>query len=386
MTTDHDLSALLPDPPPPRPAAREAALAAALRRFDGQGIAPASQPEAPAKPARPGWARPQVALVVSAVLVVVISTPIWWAERDRIIPGPAPTSAPGPAPAEGGPAPLPPPSSAVATPVPAVPPAATETTAAAESATPAERARSLESAVPGSNLSKLPQSVPAQTQAPSVEATFASEPARSQRSAVQPSASPATRASALPPPPPPPPPAPPPPPPAPARAARQAAADAGGVDQVTVSGSRIERDGYAARAPIAPVADAAPLDGEWNACTLDDPRRNPTACRSSARLSEGLALAWQGDLDAAIRAFGRALAAEPGDALAYLNRGLAYQRKGDLDRALADLDRAVARDRTGARGYYHRARLHRARGDEAQAEADIRRAIELDPAYAAAPR
>jgi tetratricopeptide (TPR) repeat protein len=173
--------------------------------------------------------------------------------------------------------------------------------------------------------------------------------------------------------------------------ARQAAAETAADDEdrsIVVTGSRIERGDFESRTPIAAVADLAPLDGEWNACTLHDPRRNPTVCRSSAgraaaQLDDGLALAWQGDLDRAIQSFGRAIAAEPDLALAYLNRGLAWQAKGDLRRALTDLDRAVARDRTGARGYYHRSLLHRARGDTARADADARRAIELDPAYRA---
>jgi tetratricopeptide (TPR) repeat protein len=191
---------------------------------------------------------------------------------------------------------------------------------------------------------------------------------------AQPPAAPAPRAPA-------------PPPPA-ARAARQAAAEAAAAEdsaQIMVTGSRVARDGYEARAPSPAPVDAAPLDGEWNACTLYDPRRNPTRCRSSAQVSEGLALAWQGDLDRAIRAFDRAIAAEPDLALAYLNRGLAYRQQGDLARALADLNRAVARDRTGARGYYHRSLLYRARGDEVRAEADAERAVAIDPDYAAAP-
>jgi tetratricopeptide (TPR) repeat protein len=174
-----------------------------------------------------------------------------------------------------------------------------------------------------------------------------------------------------------------------AQRARQAAAESVADEEdanIVVTGSRVAATGYEARAPIPAVTDAAPLDGEWNACTLNDPRRNPTRCRASAQVSEGLSLAWQGDLDRAIRAFDRAITAEPGLALAYLNRGLAYRQKGDLSRALADLNRAVARDRTGARGYYHRSRLYRERGDTARADADAERAIELDPGYAAALR
>jgi tetratricopeptide (TPR) repeat protein len=174
--------------------------------------------------------------------------------------------------------------------------------------------------------------------------------------------------------------------PAPAQRARQAVAEAAADEedgQIMVTGSRVERGDFAARAPITAVADLAPLDGEWNACTLHDPRRNPTVCRDSAEINDGLALAWQGDLDRAIRSFDRAIAAEPDLALAYLNRGLAWQEKGDLARALADLNRAVARDRTGARAYYHRSLLYRARGDAARAEADAKRAVELDQDYEA---
>src|SRR5690348_6769281 len=64
----------LPGPPPPRPARREAAIDAALRKFDGV--------EDAALPARDGprrsWAsahRPQLALALSAVLLVVIGVP-----------------------------------------------------------------------------------------------------------------------------------------------------------------------------------------------------------------------------------------------------------------------------------------------------------------------
>jgi hypothetical protein len=67
-----DDSALVPKPPPPRPARRDAAIDAALRRFDGVEEAPAV---APAK-ARLAWrARPQFALAMTACLVAVIGLP-----------------------------------------------------------------------------------------------------------------------------------------------------------------------------------------------------------------------------------------------------------------------------------------------------------------------
>lgn len=65
-----DDSALVPKPPPPRPARRDAAIEAAMRRFDGEALAPA-----PAK-ARPTWiGRPQLAWALTACLVAVIGLP-----------------------------------------------------------------------------------------------------------------------------------------------------------------------------------------------------------------------------------------------------------------------------------------------------------------------
>jgi hypothetical protein len=64
-------SVSLPEPPPPRPAARDAAIEAAIRRFDGV--------EEPAVPARPGprpWARrPEFQLAMAASLALIIGVP-----------------------------------------------------------------------------------------------------------------------------------------------------------------------------------------------------------------------------------------------------------------------------------------------------------------------
>src|SRR3954454_18143488 len=64
----------LPEPPPPRPARRDAAIEAALRRFDGLPEA------APAASERPRWSwasthRPQLAVAISALLLMVIFIP-----------------------------------------------------------------------------------------------------------------------------------------------------------------------------------------------------------------------------------------------------------------------------------------------------------------------
>ena len=66
-----DDSTLLPNPPPPRPAARTAAVALAMRRFDG-----VDEPVARPASTRAAWLqRPQTGFLVAASLVAVIGIP-----------------------------------------------------------------------------------------------------------------------------------------------------------------------------------------------------------------------------------------------------------------------------------------------------------------------
>lgn len=58
----------------------------------------------------------------------------------------------------------------------------------------------------------------------------------------------------------------------------------------------------------------------------------------------GVALAQQGQLDAAIGEFSKAISIHPGYAPAYSNLGNAYRQKGMLDEAMAAYERAVAID------------------------------------------
>jgi tetratricopeptide (TPR) repeat protein len=133
--------------------------------------------------------------------------------------------------------------------------------------------------------------------------------------------------------------------------------------------------------------------GDWNACTVEDPGRSLPACRKAvaravkgasaqADLAEGLDLAWRGETDEAVAAFGRAIATAPKSSFLYLNRGLTYRRSGDLDRALADLNRAVDYAPGEARTYYNRSLILRDRGAVARARRDEERAVDLDPRYA----
>jgi tetratricopeptide (TPR) repeat protein len=139
--------------------------------------------------------------------------------------------------------------------------------------------------------------------------------------------------------------------------------------------------------------------GDWNACTVNDPDQSLAKCRrlsrpaaspdrdrAEASVADGIALAWRGNLDGAIAAFERAIAAAPRNAAAYLNRGMAYQRKGDLDRAIADFDQVVRIDPGAARGYYNRSLALRAKGNGRRARSDEQRAIEIDPDYDEAAR
>jgi hypothetical protein len=94
MAVENDESLSLPRPPPPRPARREAAIEAALRKFDGTDEGPSvANPEVTARPPLTWWARthrPQLGVLVSAALIAVIGVPAALiAIRDQ-----APTSTP----------------------------------------------------------------------------------------------------------------------------------------------------------------------------------------------------------------------------------------------------------------------------------------------------
>ncbi len=327
-----DLARQLPDPPPPRPAARSATIVAALAKFDGA--------EAPAKPApvrAPGWqiSRGPAAAFASVVVVALVAVPLVLLKPNDRVAGP-PAAVRLETPAQPTPALERPPTQAAPPPAEL---AAVEAQSERRLATPPPRV-----------VADAPADVPPPPPAPVM-------------------AAPAPVPEAAPAPPPPPPPA-----PtayaaapqakaaAPVMAARNAMANTAR-EEIVVTGSRIR---------------AAPR-GDWNACTVDDPAQRVRGC--GAAISDGLTKAWQGDWDAAIAAFDAAIAREPKLGAAYLNRGLAHWRSGDLARATADLDLAV-RYAPSARSYYNRARLRRASGNIRGAQADDARALERDQNYA----
>jgi hypothetical protein len=363
MHIDDDVAASLPTPPYPAPARKAAAIARAMGRFDGESdAAPASANTS--RPARWGpyrlSSRPYAGALVSLALVAMIGIPVAWNSMreqqliddgrtvadDTVAPvtrsdspvvvADSRSAGPGPG--------------AAAAPVAASPPPPTEAEAAAD--------------------------LPAPAAVAFAEARPALQSPRMER---------AVEANAL---------------------ADKAAAEGDAADDrhIVITGVRsslqavreIKRNSETAVDSITASDIGAAPRGDWNACTVDDPGRNISACRpalgasaaraadaASAHVPDGLALAWQGDLDDAIAAFDRAIAAAPRSADAYLNRGMAYRSKGDLDRAIADFNRAVRYAPRAARGYYNRSLVLRQMGAVDRARADEQRAIKLDPRYRA---
>lgn len=357
MADERDLASMLPDAPPPRPAARTAAIDAALRRFDGEAVEPPRPAPAPAP--RPGWRWWQpVGALASVALVAALSFPLWRSEQSKLVPPSLDLPA----------APEATPSGAAR-----MEPAAADRAPALDAPTPERPAADSVQQAKSAGIAQAPRIAPV-------------EAGSGQASSPEP--------EALPPPPPPPPAPPPPPPPAmaapaPAPAAEEAADVA--TANIVVTGSRVQQR-QVSRVPLAPLAVVqTSARGDWNACTIEDPARALAQCRQAiagapAPFADGLSAAWRGDLDGALAAFDAATRRARAFAPAYLNRGLVHARKGDLARAIADLDRAIRIDPNVARFYYHRSRLHAQSGEAQKAQGDARRAVRLDPAYRAVLR
>lgn len=372
MADDSDLAGLLPDAPPPRPAARDAAIAAAMRRFDGvPDPAPTAVPDR--RPAR--WVSgKQIGAFASIVLVAGISLSIalnrpGGLQRGKVeppsdtasrsVPAPDRPGAPKPEAARAAEAPT-----SVAKPEPPiqkpVAPAAPVTLAnGADRRAPEGQASSAPPPPPPAPMAPPPMAWTAPSEPPSAAADQGAIVVTGNRvrSRIVESASPVSVVSG------------------------KADEDSGGGDVVVTGARRGRADPYAAR-------------GDWNACTVMDPGQSLRGCKAliglgskgpageaAARLSDGLTLAWRGDLDGAIAAFDRAIALKPKFAFAYLNRGLAFQRQGETARAAADLDLAIKYAPYAARSYYNRGVLRRELGNRRGAAADANRAVELDPDY-----
>ena len=215
MAIDSDNQLSLPDPPPPRPAARKEAIDAALRKFDGIEETPAVR--------RPSWLgmdRRAFGALATAAIVAVISVPIAL-DALRDLPQPPQRQAP-PVVAD------------VAKPAAQAPPAASEPASdqasraavAEEAPTPEQPAEARQAEAKRGRIGLVANEQDARSEPPP----------------------PALAVAAPPPPPPPPPPA----PAAPAARGQQYAADSATQD-VVVSGSRISRSNLEGAAPLKAI-------------------------------------------------------------------------------------------------------------------------------------
>lgn len=357
MTDDDDIRAILPNSPPPAPKQREAAIAAALARFDGNDAA-SRQPRT--KPAR--WLgnlrRPQAALIAATLLAVTISVPF-----------------------------------ALRSPVPFAPSASDQMSPTNIAETSAGQSRSSETAEEPapSALSQKANAVSLDERAVQQDKLVqAAKPANMVPiEPIMPAAAP-----------------PPPAPPAPSVMGtnessnmlvegRAKAKNSGDVQAAIASSEDDARDEGAVVVTGTRVSRSRSLErGDWNACTVNDPDRRLGRCRKLADrapkdlrnqvenyLSDGLQQAWNGEPDGAIAAFEAAIKAAPDLPIAYLNRGLVYDRQGKSAAAIADLNLAVRLSPKSARAYYNRSVLLRKYGEIERARADELQAVKLDVRY-----
>lgn len=358
MSADEDIRALLPEPPPPAPKPRDAAFAKALARFDGDAP-PVRQAHPAAAPWWKGFQTPQMRLAATVALVFAISLPFAWKT-----PVPVPPAERDAAPVATGSVPTTPGEAASSS---------RETTAVPVAISPAKPSPS--EADSAGVVAPPARSGDADATAKQME--FAAAPAATAKSAapepaivVQGRASPQSVQDS--------------PVAVTVFSAEEMSDDTNG--DIVVTSARRER--------------SRPVDrGDWNACTVNDPRHDLSRCgklagmaakkvrsEADARLAEGLRHAWDGDLDEAMTAFDAAIAVAPSLSAAYLNRGLVHDRRGDSEAALADLDRAVRLSPGSARAFYNRSVLLRKYGELRRADADERRAADLDASYQDLPR
>ena len=416
MTIDSDIAAALPEPPPPRPARRDAAIAEALRRFDGGETG--NRPRAASSGSwRRRIVRPQFAAFATMALVALISVPVWMSGDHQFgsvspeapaspVSGAASTPGSGAVtdPAASGSvtrqAPVSPPRASTTTSPsvisPRVEPALPNPPSAIVAGGSDARGAAADAPIDGSfDRQRVEVRDKANVAGFSASESRPVEAKRLDKNIFARAENGAELGYAVPPPPP----AAAPPamasmaPRAPAIAG-MVAADASPETDLAVTGTRMSESSggdVVVTGQRRSVAAKGAAYRDWNACTVDDPRQRLEACRklvdaaapgsagrAAARVADGLSRAWQDDLDGAIAAFDQAIAISPRLSFAYLNRGLVYAHKGELDRALDDLNRAVRYAPDVARNYYSRSLLWRQRGDVKRAEADQARAIALD--------
>ena len=102
-------------------------------------------------------------------------------------------------------------------------------------------------------------------------------------------------------------------------------------------------------------------------------------------VDKGVEYARQGNLDAAISEFNKALALDSGYTRAYYDRALTYHGKGDYAKAVSDYTKAVTLDPNLARAYNNRAITYCYQKEYAKAWEDVHKAealgYKIDPLF-----
>lgn len=103
-----------------------------------------------------------------------------------------------------------------------------------------------------------------------------------------------------------------------------------------------------------------------------------------AQNQRGVTLARQGEYQAALAAFTRAIRRDPTYVDAFHNRALVYTALGNLGAAASDFGKVLEIRPEFVEGYIRQASLHTAMNDHDQAIADLTKALEIDPRCAKA--
>ena len=98
-------------------------------------------------------------------------------------------------------------------------------------------------------------------------------------------------------------------------------------------------------------------------------------------LRQGIQLTRNGDYQAAIAFFDRAIAADNGASLAHYYRGLACYESGDMEKAIADYNRSLDLDPARIDVYFSRAKTFLALDNVQSSIIDLQVVISLDPNY-----
>jgi tetratricopeptide (TPR) repeat protein len=123
--------------------------------------------------------------------------------------------------------------------------------------------------------------------------------------------------------------------------------------------------------------------GNWEGCA--DPVLNEVsslATSASAYVMRGAIAFFQGDVEREIAEYGKAVAANPEDAIARKSLAAALFRQGAVEAALEQFLEAVRLEPTDATYRYDLGQIQRARGALDEAEAQYREAVRLNPRFA----